>query len=117
MMWDEPSDKEKEEMIKKTADTIYEYDMDLIAILVLESMKPLASVGGQLSRYMVAPFIPIVGDKSLPYLATFQNQENVESLILELEERGKQEEERRKKAKAAEKGKSPKKGWRRFLPF
>jgi len=118
MMWDNPSDKEKDEMIKKAAETIYKYDMDLIAILVLESIKPLASVGGQLSRFMIAPFIPFIGDRSMPYLATFQNKENVERLIQELEERGKQEEKiRRKKARAVEEGKSPKKGWRRFFPF
>lgn len=118
MMWDEPSDKEKEEMIKNVAETIYKYDMDLVAILVLESMKPLASVGGQLSRFMVAPFIPFIGDRSIPYLATFQNKDNVEKLIQELEEREKQEDNRRqKKARAEEEGKSPKKGWRSFLPF
>lgn len=118
MMWDDPSDKEKDEMIKKAAETIYKYDMDLVAILILESMKPLASVGGQLSRFMVAPFIPFIGDRSMPYLATFQNKENVERLIQELEERGKQEEKRkREKARAVEEGKSPKKDWRRFLPF
>ena len=118
-MWEDPSEKEKDEMIKKAAETIYKYDMDLVAILVLESIKPLASVGGQLGRYMVAPFIPFVSDKTLPYFATFQDKENVERLIKELEEYGRKEDELRKKMKEerAEKGSEKKSWWRRILPF
>jgi hypothetical protein len=119
-LWEDPSDEKEEKIIKRTAETIYKYEMDLVAILFLESMKPLASVGGQLARYMVAPFIPFIGDKSLPFFATFQNKENVERLIKELEEKGKQEEEEKKRlkqARKAEEGESPKKGWRKYLPF
>jgi len=119
-LWEDPSDEKEEKIIKRTAETIYKYDMDLVAILFLESMKPLASVGGQLARYMVAPFVPFIGDKSIPYLATFQNKENVERLIKELEEKGRQEEEEKKRLKQARKaegGEPPKKGWRKFLPF
>jgi len=119
-LWEDPSDEKEEKIIKRTAETIYKYEMDLVAILFLESMKPLASVGGQLARYMVAPFVPFIGDKSLPFLATFQNKENVERLIKELEEKGRQEEEEKKRlkqARKAEEGESPRKGWRKYLPF
>jgi len=68
-------------------------------------MKPLASVGGQLSRFMVAPFIPFIGDKSMPYLATFQNKENVERLISLLEDMSREDAKRNKRKK------------RRFLPW
>ena len=92
--------------------------MDLVAILVLESMKPLASVGGQFARYVVAPFIPFIGDKSLPYLATFQNKENVEKLLKEIEELSRKDEEEKKRQREAKKKEGyTKKGWRRFLPF
>jgi acyl-CoA reductase-like NAD-dependent aldehyde dehydrogenase len=119
-MWEDPSEREKDEMIKKAAETIYKYDMDLVAILVLESIKPLASVGGQLGRYMVAPFVPFISEKTIPYMATFQDKKNVERLIKELEEHGKREEELRKKQKEAEKaerGAENKSWWRRILPF
>lgn len=118
-MWDEPSPEEKDEIIMRVAETIYKYDMDLVAILVLESIKPLASVGGQLARYMIAPFVPFVGEKSIPYLATFQDKENLEKLIRQLEERSKHEEMEKRKEKEARKkeGVPPRKGWRRFLPF
>jgi len=114
MMWDDPSAKEKDEMIKKAADTIYKYDMDLVAILVLESMKPLASVWGQLSRFMVAPFIPFIGDRSMPYLATFQNKENVERLIRILEDKSQEDD---MKTAEARKKKKQGGGWRRYVPW
>lgn len=119
-MWEDPSSDKEDEIINRSAEIIYKYEMDLVAILFLETMKPLASVGGQFARYMVAPFIPFVGDKSLPYLATFQDKNNVERLIQKLEEKGKKEEEEKKRlkqARKAEEGESPKKGWRKYFPF
>lgn len=116
MLWDEPSSEEEEEIIKRFAETIYKYDMDLVAILFLESIKPIASIGGQITRYMVAPFIPFLGEKSMPYLATFQNKENLEKLIQELERLSKQE--KMEKDMRKEQGiETQKKGWRRYLPF
>jgi acyl-CoA reductase-like NAD-dependent aldehyde dehydrogenase len=119
MMWDEPTPEEKEDIIKRVAETIYKYDMDLVAILFLESIKPIASVGGQLARYMIAPFVPFIGERSMPYLATFQSKENLEKLIRELEERGKEEEieRRQREERKAREGDTRKKGWRRYLPF
>lgn len=92
--------------------------MDLVAILILESMKPLASVGGQFARYVVAPFIPFIGDRSMPYFATFQNKENVEKLLKEIEELSRKDEEEKKQQREAKKKEgSRKEGWRRYLPF
>ena len=119
-MWEDPSPGKEDEIINRSAEIIYKYEMDLVAILILETMKPLASVGGQFARYVVAPFIPFVGGKSLPYLATFQDKNNVERLIQKLEEKGRKDEEEKKRLKQAIKGEreeSPKKGWRKYLPF
>jgi len=120
LIWDEPTQEEKDEIIRRVAETIYKYDMDLVSILVLESIKPIASVGGQLARYMVAPFIPFLGEKSMPYLATFQDKDNVEKLIKEIERLTKQGEMEKKKEKDMRKEQgieTQKKGWRRYLPF
>ena len=119
-LWEDPSDEKETEIIKKTAETIYKYDMDLVAILILESIKPLASVGGQFARYVVTPFIPFIGDNSSPFFATFQDKNNVERLIQTLEEKGRKDEEEKKRLKQAMKAEnkeSPKKGWRKYLPF
>ena len=95
-MWEDPSDEKEEKIIKRTAETIYKYDMDLVAILFLESMKPLASVGGQLARYMVAPFIPFIGDKSLPFFATFRTRRMWRGSSWSLKRRGDRKRKRRR---------------------
>jgi hypothetical protein len=114
-MWEEPEPEKQEEIIKKIAEIIYKYDMDLGAIFLLEAVKPFASVGSQLVRFMVAPFIPFVGEKSIPYLATFESKENVEKLIRLIEERS--EEDRKRKEEEKKVDGTTKNGWRRFLPF
>lgn len=105
MLWDEPTAEEQELIIKRVAETIYKYDMDLVAILFLESIKPLTTVGGQLARFLIAPFIPFIGEKSIPYLATFEKRENLEKLIRLLEERSKQDEAEKKEIKERDKKK------------
>jgi hypothetical protein len=115
-MWEEPEPEKQEAIIKRMAEIIYKYDMDLGAIFLLEAIKPFASVGSQLVRFMVAPFIPFVGEKSIPYLATFERKENVEKLIRLIEERSR-EEDRKKREEEKKVEATPKKGWRRFLPF
>lgn len=97
MLWDDPTQEEEEEIIEKLSKVIYDYDMDLVAILFLESIKPLSSVGAQLGRYLIAPFVPFFGSKAIPYLATFENKQNLEKLIRRLEDRIKEEEENNKK--------------------
>jgi hypothetical protein len=114
-MWEEPDPEKQEAIIKHMAEIIYKYNMDLGAIFLLEAIKPFASVGSQLTRFMVSPFIPFVGEKSIPYLATFENKENVEKLIRLIEERTEEDRKRREEEKKVEA--TPKKGWRRFLPF
>jgi hypothetical protein len=114
-MWEEPDPEKQEAIIKHMAEIVYKYNMDLGAIFLLEAIKPFASVGSQLTRFMVAPFIPFVGEKSIPYLATFENKENVEKLIRLIEERS--EEDRKKREEEKKVKATPKKGWKRFLPF
>jgi len=114
-MWEEPEPEKQEEIIKQMAEIVYKYDMDLGAIFLLEAVKPFASVGSQLARFMVAPFIPFVGERSIPYLATFERKENVEKLIRLIEERSEEDRKRKEEEKKA-KGTS-KNGWRRLLPF
>ena len=116
-LFEEPNSEQETEMIEKLANTIYKYDMDLVAILVLESIKPLTSVYGKMGRFIVAPFIPLIGEESMPYLATFEKKENLEKLIRLLEERGKADYEIAKKMKEEAKVNESKKGKRRLWPF
>lgn len=109
---------EEEEIIKKAAEKIHQYGMNVAAILMLESFKPLFYIGGQMGRVFVFPFLPVLGDnierEGEKFFRIFEQRENVEKLILLLEKM----EEKPKEERATQKEDSPqKKGWRRFLPF
>ena len=104
----EVTPEEEAEYIRKTAEKIHQYGMETPAILLLESSKPLVWVGGELGRFFVSPFIPVIsedwGVKSEKFLRIFEQRSNVERLLKTLElfaeedERRKDEEKRVKRA-------------------
>ena len=129
MFWEiEVTPEDEEEMIKSAAEKIHKYGMEVAAILMLESIKPLTYIGGQMGRFFVSPFLPALGEKigqsGEKFFTVFEKRENVEKLITLLEEMAKEEDKMKeelkkaKKAQEAEAEETPqKKGWRRFLPF
>jgi len=123
LFWEdfELTEEEEEEVIRKTAEIIHRFGLDVAAILMIESIKPLVYVGGQMGRFLVSPFLPAIsedlGRKGEVFLRVFEKRENVEKLLNLLEEMaGGEEEEKRKKAPIDEE-KPKKKGWRRFFSF
>lgn len=114
-LFDEPSPEEVDKMIEEVAGKIFDYDMDLVAILMLETLKPLSSVYAPMGRFMVAPFLPVVGEASGRYLAAFQNKENVERLISLLEEKSREDEKKAAEARKARKKQGG--GWKRYVPW
>jgi len=128
LFWDEEiTPEDEEEMIMKAAEKIHKYGMDVAAILMLESVKPLAYIGGQMGRFFVSPFLPALGEtigqEGEKFFGVFEKRDNVEKLIKLLEKMTKEEDEQKealkktKKAKVETEGTPSKKGWRRFLPF
>jgi len=129
LFWDlEITPEDEEEMIKNAAEKIHKYGMEVAAILMLESVKPLAYIGGQMGRLFVSPFLPAFGESigqgGEKFFRVFEKKENVEKLITlleelaEEEEKSKKESKKRKEEQATEAGEAPpKRGWRRFLPF
>lgn len=104
MFWDiDVTPEDAEELIQQAADKIIEYKMETIAILTLESIKPFSFVGGGLSRAIVSPFLPALGETagvfSEKMLRVFEDRENIEKLIKILEDQVKQEEAEKKKKK------------------
>lgn len=120
---------DEEEMIRKIAEKIHKYGMDVAAILFIESVKPLAYIGGQMGRLFISPFLPAFGENigqgGEKFFTIFEKRENVEKLITLLEKMAKEEEkkpkEKSEKPKEEQKTEAeeapPKMGWRRFLPF
>ena len=132
MYWDyEITPEEEEEMIRKIAEKIHKYGMEVATILMVESLKPLTFVGTQMGRFFINPFLPAFGDEigmtGEKFFQVFEKRENVEKLLVALEELasgvGKSLNEEteisaEEESPAAESEEAPpKKGWRRFLPF
>lgn len=110
MFWDvELTPEDVEEVIQDTAKKIGEYQMETLAILTLESIKPWSFVGGELTRVALAPLMPALGEKlgltSEKMLQVFEERTNIERLIVILEENAKKAETERKQKQAENKKK------------
>lgn len=117
---------EEEELILKIARQINKYNMNLPAMFVIETFKPLSYIGSQLGRFFISPYLIMLGDDlgmtGEKIIQLFENRDNVDKLItaldnLQIEEKQKEKERKAKEREAKAKEKSPKKGWRRFIPF
>jgi hypothetical protein len=133
---------EVDSILQKTAEKIHLYGMETVAILTLESVKPVVYVGGELSRVVLAPFLPVLGPNynmlgdKLIYV--FEDRKNIEKLIQILEKmatgkyvppgkEGEKPEPEEKPAEGQEEAlvkeekqpeeKPERRGWRRWLPF
>lgn len=127
----EVTPEDEDEMIRKIAQKIHEYGLDLPATLMIGSFKPLSFVGAQMGRLFISPFLSGFGDNieinGEKMLQIFEKRENMDKLIDAVEALEREEEERKKAEKAEELERKrveinagrtqKKKGWRRFLPF
>ena len=121
---------DEDELIKKIAQKIHSSGLDIAAILMIESVKPLSYMGAQMGRIFVSPFLPAFGENiestGEKFLQIFEKRDNVEKLIKAVMELSQEEENRKKDEKdkkLAEKkadtetSEMSQKGWRRFIPF
>jgi len=124
-LWDRSKEKE-DEFVKKAYELISKYEMELPAVLLLESIKPLVWVGGGLARIALSPFMMFFWKDGHALIDTFERRQNIEKLIKMIEDKHKEEEEAKKKEESKEgdetiKDEAPqkaaKKGWRRFFRF
>ena len=119
----EVTPEEQGEIIQKIAKTIHKHGFDLVAILVIESVRPLTFIGAQMGRLFLSPFLPViskdVGISGEKFFQIMEKRENVERLIQAVKKLTQEEEERKKaeKAKMVEGGEPERKGWRRLIPF
>jgi hypothetical protein len=136
---DEMTEEEVDEIIRKAAEKIHQYGMETVAILTLESVKPLVYIGGEMSRLVFSPFLPALGQSANELgenlINVFEERKNVEKLITILEEmaRGEydkkadeqeagapgEELEKPEADEASDEQAKPKKkkSWRDWLPF
>ena len=64
LYWDiEITPEEEDEIIKKIAERMHKYGMNVPAILLLETFKPLSYIGSQMGFFFISPFLPIFGEE------------------------------------------------------
>ncbi len=128
----EVPEEEVDAIILETAKRIKKYGMEIAAIMALESLKPLAYVGGELTRLTLSPFFPMLGSNfdmwGEKVINVFEDRKNIDKLILLLEKMSDEEatdpnpvqeiEETDADPDTDEPETSSKEtGWRRWLPF
>lgn len=103
----EVTPEEETELIEQVARKIHEYEMETVAILLLESSKPLVWVGGEMGRFFITPFVPIISDKwgvkSEKFFLIFEKRDNVERLLKRLEQLSMEDDAKKRAAKKAAK--------------
>ena len=78
------SDKEIE-LIEKIARKIAGSDFAFFAMFILQTIKPLSWIAGELAYFYLAPFLPLLDEKGYNFLDTFEKRENIERLIRRIE--------------------------------
>ncbi len=79
-----------DELIQKIAQKIVDAGMEAPAILALETARPLSSIGSQLGRVMIVPWIGIFGwdamNKADNYMELLEDKNNVKKLVQKIED-------------------------------
>lgn len=128
----EVPEEEVDAIILEAATRIKKYGMEMAAIMALESLKPLAYVGGELTRLTLSPFFPMLGSNidlwGEKVIHVFEERDNIDKLILLLEKMSNEEDmepdpdQEIEETEADLEGDEPETkdeetGWRRWLPF
>ncbi len=93
---------EEEDLINKIASEIVRSGFGTVALLYLESYKPLSFIGGQLGLFFLSPILPLLGkwgQLGTDLLMLVSKRENVEKIIKKIEELMKEEKENEKERK------------------
>ncbi|UCE38828.1 MAG: hypothetical protein JSW00_06280 [Thermoplasmata archaeon] len=80
----EISDRERE-LIDNVAKRIVNSELEAPAIMLLQTIKPLIWIGGELAYFYLAPFLPLLDERGYEFLDTFEKRENIERLIKRVE--------------------------------
>ena len=92
----EISERERE-LIEKVARKIVDMELEGVAIMLLQTIKPLTKIGGELAYFYLAPFLPLLEDKGYEFLDTFEKRENIELLIRRMEKLSKERSKEKEK--------------------
>ncbi|RLG52027.1 MAG: hypothetical protein DRO00_06310 [Thermoproteota archaeon] len=102
----ELSSEEEEELIEKISTTIVKSGFGTVALLYLESYKPLSFVGGQIALFYLSPILPLLGkwgQTGTDLVMLISKKENVDKIINRIKELMQEEEKKKEKEKRGEK--------------
>lgn len=116
-LWREASPEETREIIEKIAKKVVEREMDFPAALFLGAVRPLSPLGGQLARFFLAPWTPLLGELHYEYISVLEKPENLEKLINRINEVADQREEEKKRKKQEKRETESRKSARRWYHF
>ena len=85
LFWKLSTEEEMDETIEKIADFIIQKKLETAALLVFGSLKPLAQMGGPLSRIFVSPMLHMIGINTRHFINTFEEPKNIDKLLQILE--------------------------------
>lgn len=68
-------------LVERVAKKIVEMELEGPAIWILQTIKPLSVIGGELAHFYLAPFLPLLDEKGYEFLDVFEKRENIERLI------------------------------------
>jgi hypothetical protein len=97
-IWREATPQQTDEIIEKLATAIVERELDVPAILLLGGLRPVSYFGGQMLRFFIAPFAPLLGDLPYEYIHVLEQPENVKRLIRRVDELREEEREKGQEA-------------------
>ena len=72
-------------IIESVAKKIIDMELEGPAIWILQTIKPLSVIGGELAYFYLAPFLPLLDEKGYEFLDIFEKRENIERLIKTIE--------------------------------
>ena len=85
-LWREADDDETEEIIEKIAQTVVVKEMDIPALFFLGALRPVAYIGGQMSRFFLAGVAPLLGDMRYEYISVLEQPDNVKKIMSRIDE-------------------------------
>lgn len=88
---------EESELIDKVAEKIVNSDFDFFALILLQTIKPISWIGGELSYFFLAPFLPLLDNRGYEFIDTFEKRNNIEALIKRIERMHKKRHDKQKK--------------------
>lgn len=98
-IWRDATPEEEEELLKKAEEMIEQYQMEPLALIMLETIKPLVYVGGEFGRFFIAPLLPFLDHKADAFIQTFEQRRNIDKLITAIEVKMKEKENKKREEK------------------